>query len=76
MSTVRDLIKYARFHMSYGKKNVITGKSLRAIVGVERKDAFPEDPCVIEQIVLTQQRGHTECCDITSSVAVACDVIR
>jgi CubicO group peptidase (beta-lactamase class C family) len=31
VSTVRDLIKYARFHMSSGRKNVITGKSLRAM---------------------------------------------
>jgi CubicO group peptidase (beta-lactamase class C family) len=29
--TVRDLLKYARFHMGNGKKNVITGKSLRAM---------------------------------------------
>ena len=31
VSTVRDLLKYARFHMSDGKKNVINGKSLRAM---------------------------------------------
>ena len=31
LSTVRDLLKYARFHMSNGKKNVISGKSLRAM---------------------------------------------
>ena len=31
VSTVRDLLKYARFHMSNGRKNVITGKSLRAM---------------------------------------------
>jgi len=31
VSTVRDLLKYARFHMSSGKKNVIKGKSLRAM---------------------------------------------
>jgi CubicO group peptidase (beta-lactamase class C family) len=31
VSTVHDLLKYARFHMSNGKKNVITGKSLRAM---------------------------------------------
>lgn len=31
VSTVRDLLKYARFHMSNGKKNVITGKSLKAM---------------------------------------------
>jgi CubicO group peptidase (beta-lactamase class C family) len=29
VSTVRDLLKYARFHMSNGKKAVISGKSLR-----------------------------------------------
>ncbi|HEX2989719.1 MAG TPA: serine hydrolase domain-containing protein, partial [Anaerolineales bacterium] len=31
VSTVRDLLKYARFHMSSGKKNVITEKSLKAM---------------------------------------------
>jgi hypothetical protein len=31
VSTVRDLLKYARFHMSNGRKNVITGKSLKAM---------------------------------------------
>ena len=31
VSTVRDLLKYARFHMSNGKKNIITGKSLKAM---------------------------------------------
>jgi hypothetical protein len=31
VSSVRDLLKYARFHMSNGKKNVITGKSLKAM---------------------------------------------
>jgi CubicO group peptidase (beta-lactamase class C family) len=31
VSTVRDLLKYARFHMSRGKKNVISGKSLKAM---------------------------------------------
>ncbi len=31
VSTVRDLLKYARFHMSKGKKNVIAGKSLKAM---------------------------------------------
>jgi CubicO group peptidase (beta-lactamase class C family) len=29
VSTVRDLLKYARFHMSKGKKNVISAASLR-----------------------------------------------
>jgi CubicO group peptidase (beta-lactamase class C family) len=40
VSTVRDLLKYARFHMSNGKKNVITGKSLRAM-RVPQVDAGP-----------------------------------
>ena len=31
VSTVRDLLKYARFHMSNGKKGLITGKSLKAM---------------------------------------------
>ncbi|MBI4761215.1 MAG: serine hydrolase domain-containing protein [Chloroflexota bacterium] len=31
VSTVKDLLKYGRFHMSNGKKNVISGKSLRAM---------------------------------------------
>jgi len=40
VSTVRDLLKYARFHMSNGKKNVITGKSLKAM-RVPQADAGP-----------------------------------
>jgi len=40
VSTVRDLLKYARFHMSNGKKSVITGKSLRAM-RVPQVDAGP-----------------------------------
>jgi CubicO group peptidase (beta-lactamase class C family) len=40
ISTVRDLLKYARFHMSSGKKNVISGKSLRAM-RVQQADAGP-----------------------------------
>jgi len=40
VSTVRDLLKYARFHMSNGKKNVISGKSLKAM-RVPQADAGP-----------------------------------
>ena len=40
VSTVRDLLKYARFHMSNGKKNVITGRSLREM-RVPQVDAGP-----------------------------------
>jgi CubicO group peptidase (beta-lactamase class C family) len=40
LSTVRDLLQYARFHMSNGKKNVISGKSLKAM-RVPQADAGP-----------------------------------
>ena len=40
VSTVGDLLKYARFHMSNGKKNVISGKSLRTM-RVPQADAGP-----------------------------------
>lgn len=40
VSTIRDLLKYACFHMSNGKKNVISGKSLRAM-RVPQVDAGP-----------------------------------
>lgn len=40
VSTVRDLLKYARFHMSNGKKNVISSRSLRAM-RVPQADAGP-----------------------------------
>ena len=40
LSTVRDLLEYARFHMGNGKKNVISGKSLRAM-RVPQADAGP-----------------------------------
>lgn len=31
VSTVHDLLKYARFHMSNGRKNVLSGKSLKVM---------------------------------------------
>lgn len=40
VSTVKDLLTYARFHMSGGKKNVLSGKSLRAM-RVPQADAGP-----------------------------------
>jgi CubicO group peptidase (beta-lactamase class C family) len=40
LSTVRDLLKYARFHMGRGKKNVISGGSLKAM-RVPQVDAGP-----------------------------------
>jgi CubicO group peptidase (beta-lactamase class C family) len=40
VSTVRDLLKYARFHMSKGRRNVISGRSLRAM-RVQQTDVGP-----------------------------------
>ena len=40
VSTARDLLKYARFHMGNGKKNIVSGKSLRAM-RVQQADAGP-----------------------------------
>ena len=40
VSTVRDLLTYARFHMSNGKKGVISGKSL-SLMRVPQVDAGP-----------------------------------
>ncbi|NJC95647.1 MAG: penicillin-binding protein [Anaerolineales bacterium] len=40
VSTVRDLLKYARFHMSNGRRNLISGKSLRTM-RVPQADAGP-----------------------------------
>ena len=40
VSTVRDLLKYARFHMSNGRKGVISGKSLKAM-RLQQADAGP-----------------------------------
>jgi CubicO group peptidase (beta-lactamase class C family) len=40
VSTVRDLLRYGRFHMSKGKKNVISGKSLKAM-RVQQVDTGP-----------------------------------
>ncbi|HEU4745185.1 MAG TPA: serine hydrolase domain-containing protein, partial [Anaerolineales bacterium] len=40
VSTARDLLKYARFHMGNGRKNIVSGKSLRAM-RVQQADAGP-----------------------------------
>ena len=40
VSTVHDLLKYARFHMSNGRRNIISGKSLRAM-RLPQADAGP-----------------------------------
>lgn len=56
-------------------------RSLQGTVGVRRQNAFPFDPCMMEEIVLEQQRtgsqwSKTECCQIERSVPIACDVLR
>lgn len=53
---------------------------LRAVVGVQRNNAFPNDPCTMEEVTLSQSKAggrfeSTECCDIHSAVAIACDAI-
>jgi len=35
ISTIKDLLKYARFHMSHGIKGVLTGKSLRQMQALQ-----------------------------------------
>ena len=53
---------------------------LRAVIGVQRANAFPNDPCTMEEVTLSQSKAggrfeSTECCDIHSAVAIACDAI-
>jgi hypothetical protein len=58
---------------------------LRAIVGVRRKQAFPQAPCVMEEITIAQEErkekgrgryGPPICCQIKSSVAISCDQLK
>ena len=56
-------------------------KVLTAIVGVERKNAFPEDPCVMQKVLLKRTKsgrrwGKPSCCDIEETTAIACGVIK
>ena len=53
-------------------------RTLRAVVGVQRDNAFPNDPCTMEEISISQKKSgrhfeQTECCDIHSTVAISCD---
>ncbi|HSI04428.1 MAG TPA: hypothetical protein VLC93_08135 [Myxococcota bacterium] len=53
---------------------------LRAVLGVQRENAFPNDPCTMEVVTLSQTKSRgrfesTECCDIQSAVAITCDQI-
>lgn len=53
---------------------------LRAVLGVQRENAFPNDPCTMEEVTLSQTKSRgrfesTECCDIKSAVAITCDQI-
>ena len=53
---------------------------LRVVLGVQRANAFPNDPCTMDEVTLSQTKSgrnfeSTECCDIHSSVAITCDQI-
>lgn len=53
-------------------------RTLRAIIGVKRENAFPQDPCMVEEIAIHQTKSgakfeETECCDVVSSWAIACE---
>ncbi len=54
-------------------------KTLSGTVGVVRQQSFPEDPCVMEEVVAEQvrsgRRWNKTCCEIRSSVAIACKKI-
>lgn len=53
---------------------------LRVVLGVQRANAFPNDPCTMDEVTLSQTKSgknfeSTECCDVHSSVAITCDQI-
>jgi hypothetical protein len=50
---------------------------LRAIIGVRRKNAFPEAPCIMQEVTIEQKKKRRRyskpvCCEIKSSVAIKC----
>lgn len=56
-------------------------RTLTAFAGVERAGVFPEDSCVIEELVLTQSKsgneyGATRCCDLVRTRPIACAQLR
>ncbi len=71
----RVVIKDGWREVDRGRRRV-----LRAILGVQRENAFPNDPCTMEEVTLSQTKSRgrfesTECCDIQSAVAITCDQI-
>ncbi len=55
---------------------------LEVVFGVKRRKAFPEDPCVMQNVRLTQRRrgrgkrwGPVECCDIQETLPIACSIL-
>jgi hypothetical protein len=71
----RVIIKNGWREIDGGRRRV-----LRAVLGVQRENAFPNDPCTMEEVTLSQVRTggrfeSTECCDIQSTVAITCDQI-
>jgi hypothetical protein len=74
-SVKRVVIKDAWREIDGGRRRV-----LRAVLGIQRENAFPNDPCSMEEVTLSQRRSRgryeaIECCDIHSAVAITCDQI-
>ncbi|MEM6733347.1 MAG: hypothetical protein AAF658_17440, partial [Myxococcota bacterium] len=55
-------------------------RELRATVGILRENAFPEDPCVMQEVSIFQSRigkrfSATECCDIRKETPILCEAL-
>ncbi len=55
-------------------------RELRFTVGIERENAFPEDPCVLQEVSIYQNKigrrfAATECCDIHRETPMLCDLL-
>jgi hypothetical protein len=53
-------------------------RTLRAVIGYKRNKAFPEHPCVMEEVLLDQEKkgkkfGKPVCCEVESSLAISCN---
>lgn len=55
-------------------------RELRFTVGIERKNAFPRDPCVMQELSVFQDKigrrfRATECCDVREETPILCDLL-
>lgn len=55
-------------------------RELRFTVGIERENAFPEDPCVLQELSIYQNKigrrfSATECCDIRRESPMLCELL-